>query len=75
MTNPVQRKIQDGELVSSTANAQKARQFTEEIQAATASLHKKQQYKDNLLQLTENFDATNPPACAGAIRGVQAVMQ
>ena len=33
-------------------------------------------WQDNLASLTANFDATNPPAwAAGAIRGVQAVMQ
>ena len=74
--NPVQRKIQDGELVSSVANAQTAAQFTEEIQAATATPTQKATVQGQLAQLTENFDATNPPAwAAGAIRGVQAVMQ
>ena len=74
--NPVQRKIQDGELVSSVANAQTAAQFTEEIQAATATPTQKATVQGQLAQLTENFDATNPPAwAAGAIRGVQAAMQ
>ena len=74
--NPVQRKIQDGELVSSVANAQTAAQFTEEIQAATATPTQKATVQGQLAQLTENFDLTNPPAfAAGAIRGVQAAMQ
>jgi len=68
MTNPIQREIQAGELVSPTANAEKAKTFTEQVQAATVA--------GQLASLTANFDATNPPSwAAGAIRGVQAVMQ
>ena len=37
MNNPVQRQIQDGELVSSVSNAETAAKFTEEIEAATAN--------------------------------------
>ena len=37
MTNPVQREIQAGELISSTANAEKAKAFTEQIEAATST--------------------------------------
>jgi hypothetical protein len=76
MTNPVQREIQAGELVSSTANAEKAKAFTEQVQAATASPSDKATVAGQLATLTADFDATNPPAwAAGAIRGVQAVMQ
>ena len=76
LTNPVQREIQAGELVSSTANAEKAKAFTEQVQAATASPTDKATVQGQLATLTANFDATNPPAwAAGAIRGVQAVMQ
>ncbi len=76
MTNPVQREIQAGELVSPTANAEKAKAFTEQVQAATASPTDKATVAGQLATLTANFDATNPPAwAAGAIRGVQAVMQ
>ena len=37
MTNPVQRKIQEGEIITPTANAQTASTFTEQVQAATAT--------------------------------------
>ena len=76
MTNPVQREIQAGELISTTANAEKAKAFTEQVQAATASPSDKATTAGQLATLTANFDATNPPAwAAGAIRGVNAVMQ
>ena len=76
MTNPVQREIQAGELVSPTANAEKAKAFTEQVQAATATPTDKATVAGQLATLTADFDATNPPAwAAGAIRGVQAVMQ
>ena len=35
--NAVQREIQDGELISGVANAEKASKFTEQIQAAEAT--------------------------------------
>jgi len=76
LTNPIQREIQAGELVSPTANAEKAKAFTEQIEAATATPTDKATVAGQLASLTANFDATNPPAwAAGAIRGVQAVMQ
>ena len=76
MTNPVQRQIQTGEIVTPTANAETAKTFTEQVQAATATPSEKATVAGQLATLTANFDATNPPAwAAGAIRGVQAVMQ
>ena len=76
LTNPIQREIQAGEIISSTANAEKAKTFTEQIQAATATPTDKASVAGQLGLLTANFDATNPPSwAAGAIRGVQAVMQ
>ena len=76
MTNPVQRQIQTGELVDSVANAEKAKTFTEQVQAATATASDQATVAGQLATLTSDFDATNPPAwAAGAIRGVQAVMQ
>ena len=76
LINPIQREIQAGELVSPTANAEKAKAFTEQIEAATATPTDKATVAGQLASLTANFDATNPPAwAAGAIRGVQAVMQ
>jgi hypothetical protein len=74
--NPVQREIQDGELISGVADAEKAAKFTEQIDAATATPSEKATVRGQLAELTDGFDATNPPAwAAGAIRGVQAMMQ
>jgi len=77
INNPVQRQIQSGELISDgVANAQTASNFTEQIQSATATPSEKATVQGQLATLTANFDATNPPAwAAGAIRGVQAMMQ
>ena len=76
MYNPVQRKIQSGELIDGVADAQTAANFTEQVQAATATPSEKATVQGQLASLTANFDATNPPAwAAGALRGVQAVMQ
>ena len=75
MKNPVQREIQDGELISGAANAQKAAKFTEEIQAATATPSEKATVQGQLGELTKDFDANNPPAwAAGALRGVMSKM-
>ena len=74
--NPVQRELEDGELISGVADAEKAAKFTEQIDAATATPSEKATVRGQLSELTEGFDATNPPAwAAGALRGVQAVMQ
>jgi len=76
LENPVQREIQQGELVEPVANAEKAAKFTEQIQAATATPTEKATVQGQLASLTANFDATNPPSwAAGALRGVQAQMQ
>ena len=75
MDNPVQRSIQDGELVTGVANAQTASQFAEQIQAAETTPSEQATVQGQLATLTQNFDATNPPAwAAGALRGVQAAM-
>ena len=75
LENPVQREIQDGELIEPVANAEKAAKFTEQIDAATATPTEKATVQGQLASLTSNFDATNPPAwAAGALRGVQAQM-
>ena len=76
MTNPTQRQIQAGELIDSVANADKASKFTEQVQAATTTVNDQATVAGQLATLTANFDATNPPSwAAGAVRGVQAVMQ
>ena len=75
MENPVQREIQNGELISGVADAEKASKFTEQIEAATATPSEKATVQGQLATLTENFDANNPPAwAAGTLRAVQAQM-
>ena len=69
MENPVQREIQAGELVSEAANAAKAAQFTEEIQAATATPTKKATVAGQLESLMADFEGGATPAwAAGAMR-------
>ena len=76
LENPVQREIQDGELIEPVANAEKAAKFTEQIEAATATPTEKATVQGQLATLTADFDAKNPPAWAsGALRGVMAQMQ
>ena len=73
--NPVQRQIQQGELISGAADAQTAAQFTEQVQAAEATPSTQATVQGQLAQLTANFDATNPPAwAAGAMRNATAKM-
>ena len=75
MSNPVQRQVQDGELVSGAANAETASTYAEQIQAATATPSEKATVQGQLANLTANFDASNPPAwAAGSLRAVQAQM-
>ena len=67
--NPVQRQIQQGELISGAADAQTAAQFTEQVQAAEATPSTQATVQGQLASLTANFDAKNPPAWAsGALR-------
>jgi len=74
--NPVQREIQQGELISgAAADATKAAQFTEQIQAAEATPSTQATVQGQLASLTANFDAANPPAwAAGAMRNATAQM-
>ena len=75
LQNPVQRQIQDGELVSGAADAETASAYAEQIQAATATPSEKATVQGQLAQLTDNFDMNNPPAwAAGTLRAVQAQM-
>jgi hypothetical protein len=75
LDNPVQRQIQNGELVSGVADAQVAASFTEQVQAATATPSEQATVQGQLATLTANFDASNPPAwAAGTLRAVQAQM-
>jgi hypothetical protein len=75
LDNPLQRELQDGELISGVADAEKAALFTEQIQAAEATPSDKATVQGQLASLTDNFDASNPPAwAAGTLRAVQAQM-
>ncbi len=74
--SPAKRELEAGEIVEPVANAEKAKKFTEEVQAATATPSEKATVAGQMASLTEDFDATNPPAwAAGALRGVMAQMQ
>ena len=75
MENPVQRKIENGELISGVANAETAAKFTEEVQAATATPTKQATVKGQLDTLMADFEGGNTPAwAAGAMRNATAVM-
>jgi len=75
LTNPVQRQIETGELVTGSANAETASTYTEQIQAATANPTEQATVQGQLSTLTANFDASNPPSwAAGTLRAVQAQM-
>jgi hypothetical protein len=76
LNNPTTRQIQTGELIDGVADAEKAKAFTEQVEAATSTPSEQATVAGQLASLTANFDATNPPAwAAGALRGVQAMMQ
>ena len=75
MDNPVQREIQDGELISGVANAEKAAKFTEEIQAAQATPSEQATVQGQLEGLMQQFEGGNTPAwAAGAMRAVKGEM-
>ena len=75
MENPVQRKIESGELISGVANAETASKFTEEVQAATATPTKQATVKGQLDTLMADFEGGATPAwAAGAMRTATATM-
>ena len=75
MSNPVQRQIETGEIITGAANAETASTYTEQIQAATATPTDQATVQGQLATLTANFDASNPPSwAAGSLRAVQAQM-
>jgi len=75
MSNPVQREIQAGELISGVADATKAAEFTEQIQAATATPSDKATVTGQLNTLMQDFEGGNTPAWAsGAMRNATAQM-
>lgn len=75
MDNPVQRKVEQGELVSPSSNAATAAKFTEEVQAAQATLSKQATVQGQLDTLMQQFeDGATPAWAAGAMRNVSATM-
>ena len=75
MENPVQREIQQGELISGVADAQKAVAFTEQIQAAQATPSEQTMVKTQLDQLMQDFEGGETPAwAAGAMRAATSAM-
>jgi len=75
MSNPTQRKIETGELVSGAANAQTAANFTEQVQAAEATPTNKATVQGQLEGLMAAFEGGNTPAwAAGAMRNVTTQM-
>ena len=75
MQNPVQREIQEGELISGVADAEKAAKFTEQVQAVTAEPSKKATVQGQLESLMADFEGGNTPAwAAGAMRAAMGQM-
>ena len=75
MDNPVQRQIQDGELISGVANAETAAKFNEEIQAATATPTKQATVQGQLEGLMAQFEGGDTPAwAAGSMRSAMATL-
>ena len=75
MDNPVQRQIQDGELVEATFNAEKAAAFAEKIQAAEATPSKQATLQGQLDGLMQQFDGGETPVwAAGAMRAATQAM-
>ena len=74
--NPVQRELQDGELIDTGAiagQAQKAAKFTEQIEAATATPSEKATVQGQLNNLMDDFEGGATPAwAAGAMRAATA---
>jgi hypothetical protein len=75
INNPVQRQIQQGELISGVANAQTASQFTEQIQAAQATPSQQATVQGQLNNLMQQFQGGNTPTwAAAAMRSVTSSM-
>ena len=75
MTNPMQREIQQGEIISGAADATKAAQFTEQVQAAQALPSEKATVQGQLEGLMQDFVGGQTPVwAAGAMRAATAQM-
>ena len=72
---PDKREIQQGEIISGAADAQKAATFNEQIQAATATPSKQATVQGQLEGLMAQFESGNTPSwAAGAMRAATATM-
>jgi hypothetical protein len=76
MNNPVQRKVEEGELISgSTVDASKVNALAESIQAAEATPTKQATVQGQLEGLMQQFEGGNTPAwAAGAMRAANATL-
>ena len=75
INNPVQRQIQQGELISGVADAAVAANFTEQIQAAQTTPTQAAMVQGQLDGLMQQFVGGATPAwAAGAIRSANAAM-
>ena len=75
MSNPTQRKVESGELISGAANAETASNYAEQIEAAQATPTKQATIQGQLEGLMESFEGGKTPAwAAGALRGATAQM-
>jgi len=75
INNPVQRQIQQGELISGVANAQTAAQFTEQVQAAQATPSQQATVQGQLNNLMMQFQGgATPPWASGAMLNVSSQM-
>ena len=75
MDNPVQRQIQNGELISGAANAQTAAAFTEQVEAAQATPSQQATVQGQLETLMAQFEGGNTPAwAAGSMRAAMATL-
>ena len=66
MDNPVQRQLNNEELVQPTFNAEAASNYTEQIAAATATPSKKALIAETITPLMEQFEGGNVPPWASA---------
>lgn len=76
MDNPVQRKVEEGELISGSAvDAAKVNKLAESIQAAEATPTKQATVQGQLEGLMQQFEGGNTPAwAAGAMRAANATL-
>ena len=75
MNNPVQRQIQEGELITGAADAATAAAFTEQVQAATAQPSQQTMVQEQLSNLMQDFEGGQTPAwAAGAMRAAMGQM-